>query len=159
MKFHFDRKFMNDFLENDDQITIWDAIKAIISMVRNGFRDHRLKRLLGTTINIVTKNSLPELHHNTIFGWDLSHLSELASRFADINTFVTYPGARGNAFSIGTVCEMDKTRNINWNAAYGPGQCNKNCPDEELDCTLEQRIALTAQVNNSFSFFTCNTSP
>ena len=150
---------MNNFLEKDDQITIWDAIEAIISMVRNGFRDHSLKRLLGTTINIITTNRYNQStakHHDTVFGWDLSHLSELASRFADINTFVTYPGARGNAFSIGTVCEMDKTRNINWNAAYGPGQCNKNCPDEELDCTLEQRIALTAQVNNSFSFFTCN---
>ena len=145
---------MNNFLENDDQITIWDAIEAIISIVRNGFRDHRLKRLLGTTINIVATVE----HHDTIFRQDQFYLSEFANRFADINTFVTYPGARGNAFSIGTVCEMDKTRNMNWNAAYGPGQCNKNCPDEELDCTLEQRIALTAQVNNSFSFFTCNTS-
>ena len=150
MEFLFDRKFINNFLENDDQITILDAIKAIVSMVKNGFRDPTLKRLLGTTIDIHPYAT----EHDTIFRQDPSYLSEFVSKYSDISTFVTYPGASGNAFTVGTVCESDPTRNINWNAAYGSGQCNIYCPDEKLACTLEQRIALTAEVNNSFTFFT-----
>ena len=61
----------------------------------------------------------------------------------DLIAYVTHPGASG--FGPGEVCRKNYIR---WShtKGYGPSQCNKYDPPEQMECTPTNRLALTAEV-------------
>ena len=74
---------------------------------------------------------------------DSGELEKLAGKEAkyDLYTYVTYPGASGEAWG-GVVCDPTQSNRINFNRAYGPN----DCPTQMTNCTKSNRIALTAEV-------------
>ena len=74
---------------------------------------------------------------------DSGELEKLAGKEAkyDAYTYVTYPGASGEAWG-GVVCDPTQSNRINFNRAYGPN----DCPTQMTNCTKSNRIALTAEV-------------
>ena len=70
----------------------------------------------------------------------------------DLFTFITHPGAAGVAYS-SMVCEYGNSRRISFNKAYGDTQCNNYNPPETLDCTVAERITLTAEVDIEYLIF------
>ena len=52
-------------------------------------------------------------------------------------------GAKGNAYDIGNICNENRQA-VNFNAAYGPTECDKW--EGTLECTPTNRIVLTAEV-------------
>ena len=64
----------------------------------------------------------------------------------DLIHFVTYPTASGIAF-YGQICGPSVGHKVGFSRAYGPHECNGFHPPQTIDCTVTNRIALTAQVS------------
>ena len=71
----------------------------------------------------------------------------------DVFAFITHPGASGVADS-GTACPGAPGRDkISLNRGYGPNQCNNFKPPQRIRCTVSNRIALTAEVFNTYDMW------
>ena len=78
-----------------------------------------------------------------------AELEELAENGEEYNlfTYITHPGAEGEAGDIGSVCSASAGHRISITKAYGPDECSKYSPPDTIDCSYPlSRITLTAEV-------------
>ena len=81
-----------------------------------------------------------------------NQVSQLAQNGGDYDVFafITHPGASGVAYG-GQACpNAPRGNKISFNKGYGPNQCNYYDPPQWIRCTVSNRIALTAEVFNTY---------
>jgi len=143
----FDEAFYDAFDGENDK-TGDEYISEVLALTKQAFADTTLKAYLGRKINIVGSSK----KYDSTFSQDADLTDTAFSTLAnaeeegsyDLFTFITHPGAAGVAYS-SMVCEYGNSNRISFNKAYGSTQCNNYNPPETLDCTVAERITLTAE--------------
>jgi len=146
--FTFDTKFYKEFNGKDGKSGA-DYMDQVIALVRNAYRDKSLKTYIGTTVEIV---GTKKVHTGAFTGGSgvqasfpikLEKLAKSGGDY-DLFTYISHPGAAGVAIG-GVVCNENKGERISFNSAYGPHDCDLYNPPQKIDCTITNRIMLTAE--------------
>jgi len=140
--FTFDKHFYEAF-DGVDGKQAEVHMEEVTRLVRNAYEDKKIKREIGTHVNIIANKVHYDVSLKSVVKVDEHFLSSIDKDYHNLIAYVSNGGASG--YGPGDVCDKDGNR---WSRTigYGQNECNSFPTPEPIECTPTNRLALTAEM-------------